>query len=59
MAVKSALLFHLRDNVLHHLFLVAVQTEARRHGFVAADEPAGGEAGREAGALRMVLDQMH
>ena len=59
MAVKAALLLHLRDDVLHHLLLVAVQAEARRHGFVAADEPAGDEAGRKAGTLRMVLDQMH
>ena len=59
MAVQASLLLHLDYDVLHHLLLILFKTQARRHDFVARHKAAGGEAGREAGALRMVLDQMH
>ena len=58
-AVEPALLFHLADDVLERFLFVLVQPEPLEHEAVPLRELAGREAHRDAGLLRVVLDQAH
>ena len=58
-AVKPTFRFHLHNDVLQHLLFVFIQGQRIHHPLVTLHQFCGGEANRDPGGFRVVVDQMH
>ena len=57
-SVESALVFHLKNDVLQHLLLVLIKTQLLKYELIAFDQLCRCKSKRYAGSLRMVLNEM-
>ncbi len=57
-AVQAALLLHLHDDVLDHLFFVLVQLQGFLNAVVALHQLGGGKPHRDARRLGVILDEV-